>query len=213
MPEFTRYKKRISHRFSHRLSHGEKNPVTLLDAGSLTARSFSAPRRPPPPGGVSGLCHPRCMPPTFTFFPLLTFFSFLLYIPFFQFLLFFFFSFFCISLSAHFSFPFLLCVSLCSHIASLPERNSINCCRLYFRAYACLYILFFLLLRCICLAAYFFFISGYPCVHILFFMHTLACIFNFTKCICLPDVVYFFCVYLYVCILLLEVYIQGCVFI
>ena len=46
-----------------------------------------------------------------------------------------------------------------------------------------------------------------------FCMHTLACIFNFTKCICLPDVMYFFCVYLYVCILLLEVYIQGCVFI
>lgn len=43
MPEFTRYKKRISHRFSHRLSHGEKNPVTLLDAGSLTAALFRRP--------------------------------------------------------------------------------------------------------------------------------------------------------------------------
>ena len=174
MPEFTRYKKRISHRFSHRLSHGEKNPVTLLDAGSLTAVPFRRPdalrRLTASPGYViPAACLQLLLSSTtliFFFLPL----HFLLLASSLFFLFFF-----CISLSAHFSFPFLLCVSLCVHIASLPERNSINCCQLYFRAYTCLYILFFLLLRCICLAAYFFyfwiplrthsFFYAYPCVY------------------------------------------------
>lgn len=117
MPEFTRYKKRISYRFSHR----EKKSCVFSAAGSLTSSS-SVPRRPPPPDGVSGLRHPRCTPPTSTFFPLLTFFSFLLYIPFFNS-----FSFFVYLYLYIFLFFFFLCVSLCVHIALLSERNGINC--------------------------------------------------------------------------------------
>lgn len=184
MPEFTRYKKRISRCLYHCLSHGEKNPVTLLDAGSLTAVLFRRPdalrrltglrsapvvAKPTSPGrrATSGLRHPRCTSPTSTFFPLFTFFLFYFISPFsIPFLFFLFFVYLYLYI---FLFFFFLCVSLCIHIASLPERNSINCCRLYFRAYACLYILFFLLLRCICLAAAYFFL----------FLDTLACTFFF----------------------------------
>lgn len=122
------------------------------------------------------------------------------------------FLFFCISLSVHFSFLFLFMrIFMCTYrLAFGTQRHQLP---LTLFPCICLFVYsFFLLLCCICLVVYFF-IPGYPCMHILFFMYTLAYIFNFTKCICLPDVVYFFYVYLYVYILLLEVYIQGCVFI
>lgn len=181
-------KKRISYRFSHR----EKKSCVFSAAGSLTSSS-SVPRRPSPPDGVSGLRHPRCTPPTSTFFPLLTFFSFLLYIPFFNS-----FSFFCISLSVHLSFLFLFMrIFMCTYRLAFGTQLH----QLPLTLFPCICLLvhsFFLLLCCICLAVYFF-MPGYPCMHILFFMYTLAYIFNFTKCICLPDVVYSF-VYIFMCV-------------
>lgn len=161
MPEFTRYKKRISYRLSHRFSHGEKKSCVFSAASSLTSSS-SVPRRPSPPDGASGLRHPRCTPPTSTFFPLLTFFSFLLYIPFFNS-----FSFFCISLSVHLSFLFLFMrIFMCTYRLAFGTQRH----QLPLTLFPCICLLvhsFFLLLCCICLAVYFF-MPGYPCMHIIF---------------------------------------------
>lgn len=162
MPEFTRYKKRISYRFSHRFSHGEKKSCVFSAAGSLTSSS-SVPRRPSPPDGASGLRHPRCTPPTSTFFPLLTFFSFLLYIPFFNS-----FSFFCISLSVHFSFLFLFMrIFMCTYrLAFGTQRHQLP----------------LTLFPCICLfvhSFFFFFCAVYAWLYISLYLDTLACTFFF----------------------------------
>lgn len=71
---------------------------------------------------------------------------------------------------------------------------------------------FFFLLCCICLAAYFF-IPGYTCMHIIFLCIPLRIYLISQSAYACRTLYIFFCVYLYVCILLLEVYIQGCVFI
>lgn len=170
MPEFTRYKKQISYRFSHRFSHGEKKSCVFSAAGSLTSSS-SVPRRPPPPDGAFGLRHPRCTPPTSTFFPLLTFFSFLLYIPFFNS-----FSFFCISLSVHLSFLFLFMrIFMCTYrLAFGTQRHQLPltlfpCICLLVHSFFSSFVLY--MLDCIFLYAWiplhahsFFYV--YPCVYI-----------------------------------------------
>lgn len=192
MPEFTRYKKRISYRFSHRFSHREKKSCVFSAAGSLTSSS-SVPRRPPPPDGASGLHHPYCTPPTSTFFPLLTFFSFLLYIPFFNS-----FSFFCISLSVHLSFLFLFMrIFMCTYRLAFGTQlhqlplTLFPCICLFVHSFFSSFLLY--MLGCIFLYAWI------PLHAHSFFMYTLAYIFNFTKCICLLDVVYFF-MYIFMCV-------------
>ena len=188
MPEFTRYKKRISYRFSHRFSHREKKSCVFSAAGSLTSSS-SVPRRPPPPDGASGLHHPYCTPPTSTFFPLLTFFSFLLYIPFFNS-----FSFFCISLSVHLSFLFLFMrIFMCTY--RLAFGTQLHQLPLTLFPCICLFVHSFLLYMLGCIFLY----AWIPLHAHSFFMYTLAYIFNFTKCICLLDVVYFF-MYIFMCV-------------
>ena len=72
--------------------------LTGLRSAPVVAKPTSPGRR-----ATSGLRHPRCTPPTSTFFPLLTFFSFLLYIPFFNSFSFFLYIFICTSF---FSFSF-----------------------------------------------------------------------------------------------------------
>lgn len=156
MPEFTRYKKRISYRFSHRFSHGEKKSCVFSAAGSLTSSS-SVPRRPPPPDGVSGLRHPRFTPPASTLFPLLTFFFFFIFTfpfsNFFQFLFFF-----CISLSVHLSFLFLFMrIFMCTYrLAFGTQRHQLP----------------LTLFPCICLFVHSFFSS--------FVLYMLGCIFLYT---------------------------------
>lgn len=192
MPEFTRYKKRISYRFSHRFSHGEKKSCVFSAAGSLTSSS-SVPRRPPPPDGVSGLRHPRCTPPTSTFFPLLTFFFFFTLYPFFQFLFFFLYIFIC-TFFFSFSFYAYLYVHIAPCFRNATASTTANFISVHMLVCAFFFSSFVLyMLGCIFLYAWI------PLHAHSFFMYTLAYIFNFTKCICLPDVVYFF-MYIFMCI-------------
>lgn len=191
MPEFTRYKKRISYRFSHRCSHGEKNPVSFLPLAALLLRlrcPDALRRLTASPGYVIPAVHLQL----------------LLSFPYSHFFLFYFIS--------PFSIPFLFCTSLSVHLSFLF---------LFMRIFMCTYRLAFgtqlhqlplTLFPCICLLVHSFFSSFVlymlGCIFLYawiplhahsFFMYTLAYIFNFTKCICLPDVVYFF-VYIFMCV-------------
>lgn len=201
MPEFTRYKKRISYRFSHRFSHREKKSCVFSAAGSLTSSS-SVPRRPPPPDGASGLHHPYCTPPTSTFFPLLTFFSFLLYIPFFNS-----FSFFCISLSVHLSFLFLFMrIFMCTYRLAFGTQ---------------LHQLPLTLFPCVCLLVHSFFpyFALYMLGCILFCSwiplraHSLFCFF-LAFFVCIPLRIYLISQSVYACrtLCIFFVYIFMCVF-
>lgn len=214
MPEFTRYKKRISYRFSHR----EKKSCVFSAAGSLTVVLFRCPdalrRLTASPGYVIPAARLQLLLSSITliffFLPLhfllltssLFFFSFFAYLYLRIFLFLFFYAYLYVSISPHFR------STTASIATNFPSVRMFACAFFFFffcTVYAWLHT--FLLLDTLACTFYFLFLFS------LFCMHTLACIFNFTKCICLPDVMYFFCVYLYVCILLLEVYIQGCVFI
>ena len=214
MPEFTRYKKRISYRFSHR----EKKSCVFSAAGSLTVVLFRCPdalrRLTASPGYVIPAARLQLLLSSITliffFLPLhfllltssLFFFSFFAYLYLRIFLFLFFYAYLYVSISPHFR------STTASIATNFPSVRMFACAFFFFffcTVYAWLHT-FLLLDTLACTFSFLFLFS-------LFCMHTLACIFNFTKCICLPDVMYFFCVYLYVCILLLEVYIQGCVFI
>lgn len=189
--------------------------LCLLPVGFLLAR----PRRPSPPDGVSGLRYPRCTPPTSTFFHHSYFFLLTFAFPFanfFSFFLFFFFAYLYLHIFLFLFFYAYLYVFISPHFRSTTASIATNfpsvrmlACAFFFSLFCTVYAwlhTFLLLDTLACTFSFLFLFS-------LFCMHTLAYIFNFTKCICLPDVMYFFCVYLYVCILLLEVYIQGCIFI
>lgn len=153
----------------------------------------SVPRRPPPPDGAFGLRHPRFTPPASTLFPLLIFFFFFTLYPIFQFLFFF-----CTSLSVHLSFLFLFMrIFMCTYrLAFGTQRHQLPltlfpCICLFVHSFFSSFVLY--MLGCMFLYAWI------PLHAHSFFMYTLAYIFNFTKCICLPDVVYFF-VYIFMCV-------------
>lgn len=148
MPEFTRYKKRISHRFSHRFSHGEKNPVSFLplEALLLRLRCPDALRRlTASPGYVIPAVHLQLL----LSFPYSHFFIFYFISP--------------------FSISFLFCTSLSVHLSFLF---------LFMRIFMCTYRLAFgtqlhqlplTLFPCICLLVHSFFSS--------FVLYMLGCIF------------------------------------
>lgn len=121
MPEFTRYKKRISYRFSHRFSHGEKNPVSFLPLAALLLRlrcPDALRRLTAPPGYIIPTVHLQLL----LSFPYSHFFLFYFISPFSIPFLFFVYLYLYI-----FLFFFFLCVSLCVHSALLSERSCINC--------------------------------------------------------------------------------------
>ena len=168
-------------------------------------RSFSVPgdalrRLTAPPGYVIPAARLQLLLSSITliffFLPLhfllltssLFFFSFFayLYLRIFLFLLFY--AYLYVSISPHFR------STTASIAANFPSVRMLACAFFFFffcTVYAWLHT-FLLLDTLACTFSFLFLFS-------LFCMHTLACIFNFTKCICLPDVMYFF-VYIFMCV-------------